>query len=183
MTEFLSLAVRPWLRYLGLAFACFALGAAVGRYLTPPKVVTKTEIKTQIVTRDVIKTVTVAARARDRVRTTRTTVTPTEAGPVTVTETETRTSDRSNETTTGTEVSKSTTETDARTTRVVSAPKSWYLAPMLGVGNLGPGLTPSPVVGAEFSGRVWGPVRVGGWGLYETRSKVGAAGVSLGVEF
>lgn len=166
--------MRPWLRYALVGAAALALGAAVGRYLTPPKVVTTVEVQTK----EVVRTVTIEAKARDVVRYVRVTETPTPTGPARVTEISERINTHT-DTHTNTDAA---TDTTAKATKVVTAPPSWGIAALVGVGGLGAGPI-GPAIGAQVSGRVWGPVRLGGWGLYEPSAKRSAAGLSVGVEF
>lgn len=166
--------MHPALRYILVGAVALALGAAVGRYLTPPKVVTTVEVQTK----EVVRTVTVEAKARDVVRYVRVTEVPTPAGPTRVTEISEREAERT-DTRTATDAATATT---AKATKVVTAPPSWGIAALVGVGGLGAGPI-GPAIGAQVSGRVWGPVRLGGWGLYEPSAKRAAAGLSLGVEF
>lgn len=185
----------PWLRVGLLVAACLALGVAVGRFLTPPRIETKYQedqasrvaltaalkvteaLRKQLEEATKVKRVVVTRwiKAPDGTET-RDTTTTTERET-----TKTETTDRGTEVVKD-ETSEATLVSSVTTSKVVEAPKSWSVGVLVGVGGLGSAQT-SPAVGAEFTGRVWGPVRIGGWGLYETASKRGAAGGSVSVEF
>lgn len=150
-----------------------ALGVAVGRYLTPAKVVTVT--KTQTVTE--VKTQIVTVHDRDVVRTVHRETRPSPAGPITTVDSTTRAVERTD--THAAETSVAATASVA--TRVVESHKpDWRVNAMGGVLIL-PGTQPSWLVGGQVERRILGPISVGVWGM--GGPKAGAAGLLLGMEF
>ncbi len=171
-------------RYVAVALVALALGAAVGRYLTPPRVVEHVVTKTEVHTVEVVKTVTAAAKDRVVVRTIRVTSPgPGCPGPTT-TETTERETEHTDESTHADAATATAATSSTSATRITEAPKSWGITARVGVGGIGGQSTPiTAAVGAEVTGRVWGPVRAGAWGLYFPGTRTGAAGGSLGVDF
>ncbi len=168
--------LTPWGRrglYLLGSLGMLGLGVALGRYATPPRVVTVTKVEV----REVIKRVKVKDRAVTR--TTTTVVEPTPAGPKTTTHTETRTDEH---TTTNTD--KDATTHTASTTTTGHRP-DWRVGALIGA-ELSPSVAPSLLVGAHLERRLAGPVWIGAWGMVSPTPsgiRAGAVGASLGVEF
>lgn len=191
-------------RYGVCVFVAAAFGFAYGKWSTPPRIETRTEIKTvvQQVVRTEYKDRIVVQREKARVvyRDVVRTVVVQPDGTQTTT-----TADRSRidtTTTTGTNTTReggsSTTTQAATQTNAVSittARPSWRIGVLVGVGIRGPDglirtlpigtLSPSPLgpvlLGLEASGQVLGPWYIGGWGLTNARDIM--MGVSTGVSF
>jgi hypothetical protein len=159
--------------YLLGSLALFALGVAVGRFATPPKVVTKTEIQEKVVT----KVVRVKVRDVARHTTTVTTTTPTPLGPSTRTETHTDT-----ESTTRTDTkSDGSVNASVLTTKTVDPYKPQWRVGAMGGALLVPGAAPTWLVGPSVERRVAGPIWAGAWGMGGPGG--GAVGLQLHVEF
>jgi hypothetical protein len=157
------------------------VGVAVGRFLTPPRVETKTEVR-EVVRREVvevIKEVKVAQKATTRRTLTRRETKP-DGSSTTTRETTESTDTKEVATSQGDRVDSVVQETAAATTKVTERRASLALGALGGVVLAPQGA--SPVVGGYVSGRVGGPFFLGGWGITNTRD-VHAAGVSLGLEF
>jgi hypothetical protein len=147
------------------------VGVAVGRFLTPPRVETKTEVR-EVVRREVvevIKEVKVAQKATTRRTLTRRETKP-DGSSTTTRETTESTDTKEVATSQGDRVDSVVQETAAATTKVTERRASLALGALGGVVLAPQGASPV------------GPFFLGGWGITNTRD-VHAAGVSLGLEF
>ena len=72
--------MKPWMRYALIGVAGLVLGIVIAKYTLPPRVVVKTEIKTEVQERVVYKDRVVVEKGPERV-TTRTVTVPGPAGP------------------------------------------------------------------------------------------------------
>jgi hypothetical protein len=166
----------------GAALLLAALvGVAVGRFLTPPRVETKTEVR-EVVRREVVevvKEVKVATKATTRRTLTRREVKP-DGSSVTTRETVEAADTKTTAASQGSTVESVAKETTAATSKVTERRSSLAVGVLGGAAFTPGGVT--PVGGAYVNGRVAGPLFLGGWGVTDGRS-VHAAGVSLGLEF
>lgn len=192
MNAFLS-AIRVWFRVssrrqvaqvvggaLVLFFLVFGVGGVVGHFVRP-RVVVRTETRTEVKTVEVVKTVTVEKpvdRWRDRV----VKVVEYRDGPISRTvETETKDGEHkggSETTTTSRETSDA--KTDTRTVTITNPAPRWSVRALAGVAGTG-----GVVAGAGVDYRLVGPLTAGAWLV----APVGmgpapvAAGVSVGFTF
>jgi hypothetical protein len=178
--------LRAWLvRVLGIV-ALLAVGVAVGRFLTPPKVVTRTEtveVVKEVVRVEVrevkIKDFTLAARTHTRrVVETRPDGTRT-ATTERTTSTDTGTTERTaSETGVSTETSRSNSTVATKTVEARSSLRTGVLAGVV----LTPAAKLTPVFGASVDGRIAGPFWLGAWGMSNARD-THALGLTFALEF
>lgn len=157
MTWLLSLLATTWGRrvlYLLGSLSMLGLGVAIGRYATPPKVVTKTETKV------------IRVKDRNVTRTTHTTIQPTLTGP------------RTETTTTTVAVERATTATEAHVLTTTDRRPDWRVG-VLGGALIVPGTAPSWLVGAQVERRILGPVSLTLMGLGGPKGGVAAAGLTV----
>lgn len=182
--------MRDYLEHILIGVVALFVGAVLGnafaKWFTPPKVVTKTEVVTQIEYRQKVVYREAEAKViyRDVVRT----VTVTKDGTKTTTTTD-HSTEHADTTTTAERDTTSHTDSTTKTTKTVSTRPTVRVGALLGVGiktrdgflkDVGSPLAPA-WVGAEVSSSVIGPVFLGGWAITNGRDVVG--GVSLGLEF